>query len=147
MKVSSDYRDLLRNFNEAGVRYLVVGGYADMVHTEPHWTKDLDLWIDRSETNAAAVFTALTRFGAPLRNIRPSDFLEPEVFYQLGVAPVRVDILTSLPGVEFASAWERRVMVEFDGESVPVLSRDDLYLSSQALNRPKDRKRRKRLEK
>ena len=147
MKISSDYRDLLRNFNEAGVRYLVVGGYADMVHTEPHWSKDLDLWIDRSEPNAAAVFAALSHFGAPLTNIRPTDFLETEVFYQLGVEPVRIDVLTSVPGLDFSSAWDRRVMVDFNGESVPVLSREDLYASSKSLDRPKDRKRRKRLEK
>jgi hypothetical protein len=69
MKISSDYKDLLSIFNAAGVRYLIVGGYAVMIYTEPHYTKDLDIWIDRSDTNAQAVFKALAQFGAPL-NLR-----------------------------------------------------------------------------
>ena len=123
MKISSDYKDLLNTFNAAGVRYLVVGGYAVMIHSEPRYTKDLDIWIDRSEANAQALFTALARFGAPLKGLGPSDFTEPEVFYQVGIEPVRVDIMTSVSGL---SAWERRLMVDFSGESTPVLSLEDL---------------------
>ena len=64
MKISSDYRDLLSIFNAAGVRFLIAGGYAAMVHTEPRYTRDLDLWIDRSTANAQAVFQPLAQFGA-----------------------------------------------------------------------------------
>jgi hypothetical protein len=63
-------------FNAAGVRYLIVGGYAVMIHSEPRYTKDLGIWIDRSEANAQALFPALARFGAPLKGLRPSDFTE-----------------------------------------------------------------------
>jgi hypothetical protein len=89
MKISSDYKDLLRNLNAAGVRYLIVGGYAVMIYTEPGFTKDLDLWVDPSEGNALALFQALAQFGAPLQGIRPADFTEPELFYQVGIDPVR----------------------------------------------------------
>ena len=140
MKISSDYKDLLRNLNKGGVRYLVVGGYAVMVYTEPHYTKDIDVWIDRSEVNAKAVFRALTAFGAPLRGLQPANFTAPEVFYQMGVDPVRVDILTSLPGLDFNSAWQRRTMVDFDGEPVPVISREDLLLVKAAAGRKRDHK-------
>jgi hypothetical protein len=90
MKISSDYRDLLSIFNAAGVRYLIVGGYAVMIHTEPRFTKDLDLWVDRSSANAQALFKALAQFGAPLKGLLPADFTEPDVFYQIGMEPVRM---------------------------------------------------------
>jgi hypothetical protein len=92
MKINSDFRDLLRDLNVAGVRYLIVGGYAVMVHTEPRYTKDLDLWIEPVESNAQKLFLALAEFGAPTKDIRPSDFTEPEVFFQIGVEPIRVDL-------------------------------------------------------
>jgi hypothetical protein len=69
MKISSNYKDLLSIINAAGVRYLIVGGYAVMIYTEPHYTKDLDIWIDRSDRNAQAVFKALAQFGAPLKGL------------------------------------------------------------------------------
>jgi len=122
MKISSDYKDLLSIFNAAGVRYLIVGGYAVMIHTEPRYTKDLDIWIDRSAANAQVLFQALVRFGAPLKDLQPAYFTEPVVFYQIGMEPVRIDIMTSVTGLEFESAWERRLIVDFDGESAWVLS-------------------------
>ena len=74
MKINSDFRDLLRSLNAAGVKYLVVGGYAVMVHTEPRYTKDLDLWVDPSEDNGPRVFQALAAFGAPLVGLSAHDF-------------------------------------------------------------------------
>lgn len=82
MKINSDFRDPLRDLNAAGVRYLIVGGYAVMVHTEPRYTKDLDLWIEPLESNAQKLLVALARFGAPTSDVHPSDFTEPEVFFQ-----------------------------------------------------------------
>jgi len=82
MKINSDFRDLLQNFNGAGVRYLIVGGYAVMVHTEPRYTKDLDLWIEPTRENARLMIAALAEFGAPTTDISPDDFVEPEVFFK-----------------------------------------------------------------
>ena len=147
MKISSDYKDLLSIFNAAGVRYLIVGGYAVMIHTEPRYTKDLDIWVDRSDANAQALFKALAQFGAPLKGLRPADFTEPDVFYQIGMEPVRVDIMTSVAGLEFASAWERRMVVDFDGECAGVLSREDSLVSKKAAGRPRDHKHIRRMQK
>jgi hypothetical protein len=147
MKISSDYKDLLSIFNVAGVRYPIVGGYAAMIHTEPRYTKDLDIWVDRSEANAEALFQALARFGAPLKGLRPTDFTEPDVYYQIGMEPVRIDIVTSVAGLSFASAWDRRVVVDFDGEPAGVLSREDLLLSKKAAGRMRDRKQIRSLQK
>jgi hypothetical protein len=147
MKINSDFRDLLRSFNAAGVRYLIVGGYAVMVHTEPRYTKDLDLWIDPVEENARRMIQALLEFGAPTADIQPSDFTEPEVFFQIGVEPVRVDILTSIRGLEFEGAWARRITVDFGGEAAPVLSRPDILAAKIAAGRLRDRKDAARLKK
>jgi hypothetical protein len=147
MKINSDYKDLLRSLNAAGVRYLIVGGYAVMIHTEPSFTKDLDIWIDPSLANAHKLLPALAEFGAPLRGIQATDFTEPEVFYQIGIDPVRIDILTSLPGLEFAVAWERRLAVDFDGEPASVISRDDLIASKKITDRIRDRKHARALRK
>jgi len=147
MKINSDYKDLLRSLNAADVRYLIVGGYAVMIHTEPHFTKDLDIWIEPSFGNANKLVQALAQFGAPLRGIDAGDFTEPDVFYQIGIDPVRIDILTSLPGVDFADAWERRLAVDFDGEPASVISRDDLIVSKRITDRIRDRKHARALRK
>jgi hypothetical protein len=112
--------------NAAGIRYLIVGGYAVMVHTEPRYTKDLDIWTDPEIGNARALLKALTEFGAPLQNVRETDFVEPEVFFQIGMDPVRIDIMTSVTGLEFAAAWDRKIIVDFGGEAAPVICREDL---------------------
>jgi hypothetical protein len=119
MKINSDFRDLLRGLNAAGVRYLIVGGYAVMVHTEPRYTKDLDIWIEPTELNAKALFVALAEFGVPLNDIQPADFTQPDVFFQIGVDPVRVDIMTAVPGLEFSQALRAGGL-----PSISVASRD-----------------------
>ena len=126
MKINSDFKDLLRDLNGAGVRYLIVGGYAVMVYTEPRYTKDLDLWMEPTEPNAENLFVALAQFGVPVKDIRPSDFTDPNVFFQIGIEPVRVDIRTSVPGLDFLPAWQRKAIVDFGGESAPVLCREDV---------------------
>ncbi len=108
MFVNSDFSDLLRLFNDNGVRYLVIGGYAVIQYAEPRYTKDLDLWISADKDNAAAVYKALKEFGAPLAGLAEEDF------YQVGIHPIRVDILMGIPGLEFDSAWQHRVEVDFD---------------------------------
>jgi len=145
MKTNSDFKDLLRVLNAAGVRYLVVGGYAVMVHTEPRYTKDLDLWIEPIEANAQGLLAALSRFGAPTKDVRAEDFTEPEVFFQIGVEPVRVDIMTSVPGLDFGPAWNRKILVDFGGVSAPVLCRADVLRAKVAAGRLRDQKDVKRL--
>ena len=147
MKINSDFKDLLRSFNAAAVRYLVVGGYAVMVHTEPRYTKDLDLWVEPIEANAVRMIAALKEFGAPTSDIHSSDFIVPDTFFQIGIEPVRIDILTSVTGLDFGAAWQRRVMIDFGGEEAPVLSRQDILAAKIAAGRTRDRKDAKRLEK
>ena len=140
MKINSDFRDLLRSLNAAGVRYLIVGGYAVMVHTEPRYTKDLDIWIEPTESNAAALFAALAQFGAPTSDVQVADFTQPDVFFQIGLAPVRIDIMTSTPGLEFPGAWNRKITVEFGDEPAFVLCRKDVIAAKRGAGRIRDNK-------
>ncbi|MGA2039773.1 MAG: hypothetical protein ABSH42_10890 [Bryobacteraceae bacterium] len=145
MKINSDFKDLLRDLNAAGVRYLIVGGYAVMVHTEPRYTKDLDLWIEPIESNAQGLLAALARFGAPTKDVVAADFTEPEVFFQIGVEPVRIDIMTSVAGLDFGPAWDRKILVDFGGETAPVLCRQDVLQAKLAAGRLRDQSDVKRL--
>ena len=114
MFVNSDYSDLLKIFNDNKVKYLVIGGYAVIQYAEPRFTKDLDLWISTDVDNAQAVYNSLQEFGAPLVGLTEADFAEEGYFYQMGVPPVRIDILMGIPGLQFAEAWQRRIEVKFD---------------------------------
>ena len=95
-----------KNSTPSALRYLIVGGYAFSHYTEPRATKDLDIFIDTSPENAALVFAALARFGAPLDSITPADFQDPKSNFQIGVAPSRIDILQMIDGIEFDAAWQ-----------------------------------------
>ncbi len=134
MFVNSDFSDLLRLFNTNQVS----GGYALIQYAEPRYTKDLDLRISADATNATAVYRALREFGAPLADLTAADFAQEGYFYQMGVPPVRVDILMGIPGAVFAEAWPRRMEVDFDGSSAPFIARQDLIAAKRAAGRPQD---------
>jgi hypothetical protein len=138
MFVNSDSSDLLRLFNANNVKYLVIGGYALIQYAEPRFTKELDLWISTDPENAFAVFRSLRLFGAPLEGLTEKDFAEDGFFYQMGVPPVRVDILMGIPGLKFQEAWDKRETVWFDDLPVVFISRKDLIKAKRASGRPQD---------
>src|SRR4051794_38232446 len=104
-----DFEDLLSSFHAHGVKYLIVGGYAVSFHAQPRATKDIDLLIKCDPANAKATFAALASFGAPLDNVDEQDLANPDQFLRLGREPVAIDILSRIDGVDFETAWERRV--------------------------------------
>jgi|ERR1700682_5491563 len=134
------FRDLLHSFEKFAVEYLIVGGYAIMKYTEPHYTKDLDVWVRNSPENSRNVYDALAAFGAPLQKdgINPETFTSDNITYQIGVAPIRVDILTSIDGVRFADAWPNRVESTFLGLPVSFISLNDLIANKKAAGRASD---------
>lgn len=99
-----DFFDLFCALNAAEARYLVVGGYAVTFHARPRFTKDLDVWIDPDPANAARVWKALAAYGAPVRELSPTDLSSASTVFQIGLPPNRIDLLTSLDGVEFSTA-------------------------------------------
>jgi predicted nucleotidyltransferase len=133
-----DLKDLLRSFNDHGVKYLIIGGYAFGVHAEPRATKDLDIFIRSDDENSKAVFRALAQYGAPLSNISAADFTDSTTF-QIGQPPSRIDILQHIDGVTFDEAWKNRIEGLVEGEiQAAVISRDDLIRNKLATGREED---------
>lgn len=138
MHLSRDFEEMLSALSSARVRFLVVGAHAVAYHAEPRYTKDLDLWVDPTPENAQRVWTALAHFGAPLRGVPASEFTRPSLVYQLGVEPIRIDILTSIDGCRFATAWKRRVRTMIGDAECYVIAKADLIRNKRAAGRPQD---------
>lgn len=130
--------EMLRALRDEGVEHLVIGDHALAAHGYVRATLDIDIWVRPSADNAARTWRALQRFRAPLKKMNPRDFAEREVLYQIGVPPSRIDIMTSVTGLEFEAAWPRRIMASFGDLEVPVLGGDDLRASKRAAGRLKD---------
>jgi hypothetical protein len=136
--MNRDFAERLDALSGAGADYLIVGAHALAVHGRPRATGDLDLWIRPTPENARRVWEALTDFGASLRELTVEDLSTPDVVFQIGVEPARIDLLTSVTALSFDEAWGRRVQREVEGRILPFLSRDDLVRNKSALGRPRD---------
>lgn len=137
---------MLSALSGTGADFLVVGAYALAAHGHPRATGDLDLWVRPTPENALRVWQALIDFGAPFSKLKVDDFSTPDIVYQIGIAPRRIDILTSITGVLFDDAWSNRINVEIDGISLPVLGREELLANKKATGRPQDNVDAKTLE-
>jgi len=144
--VNPDFRDLFAEFNAHGVEYLVVGAHALAVHGHVRATKDLDVWVRPVLENASRVLRALVAFGAPTRELMEADLVEPGLVFQIGVPPVRIDIVTSIDGVAFDEAWPARLLTKFADQPVGVLSRKHLIQNKRASGRTQDLADLERLE-
>lgn len=129
---------MLSALSAEGAEYLMIGAYALAVHGHPRATGDLDLWVRAEPGNARRVMAALKRFGAPLAELNEADLARPDVVYQIGVQPVRVDILTSVSGVTFEEAWRDRLTTRLEGLEVPVIGRAHLIRNKRATGRTRD---------
>ncbi|MGH8675685.1 MAG: hypothetical protein ACREVG_15410 [Burkholderiales bacterium] len=136
--MSPDFKDLLSEFNARGVEYLVVGAHALAAHGRVRATGDLDVWVRPEAANAGRVMEALVEFGAPLHDLTIEDLRRPGTIFQIGVAPLRIDILTDIDAVEFDEAWSSRFVAQFAGETVPVLSVPLLIRNKRAVGRAQD---------
>lgn len=136
--VNSDFRELLAEFNAQGVEYLIVGAHALAAHGHVRATKDLDVWVRADAANARRVIEALRVFGAPLHDLTEADLSTPGVVFQIGVAPLRIDVLTAIDGVTFDEAWPARMQTEFADVPVFVLSRQHTIQNKRAAGRTQD---------
>jgi len=136
--LNPDYRDMLSAFADAEVDYLVIGAYAMAAHGHPRATGDIDLWVRSTSTNANRVLEALSAFGAPLAKVDREDLQTPDTVFQIGVSPRRIDILTTIEGVDFEEAWSERMTIEIEGLTVPIISREHLIANKRALGRQQD---------
>lgn len=138
--MTDDFREFLEALLAARVTFLVVGAHALAVHGTPRATGDLDIWVRADLVNAKRILEALTAFGAPIDDLRikVEDFAKAGIVAQLGLPPYRIDILTSISGVDFDPAWTGRIEGVVAGITVPVLAREDFIRNKRASGRTKD---------
>lgn len=139
MDVSSDYKDLFRILNKHKVKFLVVGAYAVIYYTEPRYTKDMDIWVKPDENNARKIYNALKEFGAPLKDVTPEDFANKNMVYQIGIEPVRIDIIMGTGDIKFNSAWKNRTRSKYGDTPINIMGRKELVITKKKANRPQDR--------
>jgi hypothetical protein len=133
-----DFVELLRAFAAADVRFMVVGAYALGLHGRPRATGDLDVWVDATPENAASVLRALAEFGAPLHDLTADDLSREGITYQIGLPPLRIDILTTLTGITFSEAWPHRVRGNLGDVEVDFIGRAHFIRNKRATGRHKD---------
>ena len=136
--MNQDFKDLLAEFNARKVEFLVVGAHALAAHGCVRATRDLDLWVRPQLDNAKRVMSALRAFGAPLHDLTEADLSTPGVTFQIGLPPLRIDILTAITGVDFEEAWPDRMQTKFADQPVSVLSRQHLLQNKRATGRKQD---------
>ncbi len=138
MILDPDFKEFIQSLNANGVRYLVVGGYAVAMHGHPRYTKDLDIWLELTEANAACVVKALEQFGFGTLQLEIEDFVVPDQIIQLGYPPHRIDLITSLPGVNFEVCYASRVALTVSDVNVDFIDLDNLKKNKRASGRLQD---------
>ena len=136
--MNQDFRDLLAEFNGRQVEFLLVGAHALAAHGHVRANQDLDIWVRPSAENAKRVIEALRAFGAPLHDLTEKDLSTPGLIFQIGVEPIRIDVLTATDGVQFDEAWAERVISKMADQPVTVLSREHLIKNKLAAARTQD---------
>jgi len=135
-----DFEELLAEFNARNVRYLIGGAHALAAHARPRASKDLDIYIEPTKANATRALAALRGFfrGRAPRYVSVSALLDPNAIIQLGVAPVRIDLLSHLATVSFSDAWSRRLVAKFGNVPANYIGIDDLIAEKTHFARPQD---------
>jgi len=136
--LNQDFKEFIQSLNDNHVRYLVVGGYAVAFHGHPRYTKDIDIWIERTPRNASQVVKALDQFGFGSLGLKEADFLVPDQIIQLGYPPNRIDLLTTLSGVDFEDSYSSRVEIEVDDVLVNFIDLENLKKNKKASGRHQD---------
>lgn len=136
--LNEDYKEMLQALADEKVRFLLVGAYALAAHGYLRATMDIDIWVMPSPWNADAVLRALRRFGAPLHDLTAADLQADGTVFQIGVAPRRIDIITTASGLHFEETFERSLTVDIEGIEVHVPSLDDLIRNKRTAGRTKD---------
>ena len=134
----SDFTEFLKLLNENAVEYLLVGGFAVAIHGYPRATADMDVWVARDAANGERIVSALREFGFDLPMLTADLFQEPDRVVRMGNAPIRIELLTSIDGVDFDDCVSRAIVQMIDGESVRVIGLDDLKVNKRASGRNKD---------
>ena len=138
IQIPTDFKEFLQLLNSNEVEYLLVGGYAVSAHGYPRPTGDMDIWVARNSVNAGRIAKALREFGFSATSAVDCLFLEENRVVQLGIPPMRIDILMSVSGIDFGPCFAKRSVREIDGVTVNLICRDDLIANKRASGRHKD---------
>jgi hypothetical protein len=138
MPANPDFRDLLSALNDEKAEYLLVGAHAVIFYTEPRYTKDMDIFVNATKENASRVYRALGSFGAPLETLDESDLQDLKTVFQIGIEPNRIDIIASISGVDFETAWKNRVSSTYGDVPVNIIGKEDLIAAKKAAGRLQD---------
>ncbi len=138
MALSEDWKEFLELLNSRDVEYVIVGAQSLAFHGRPRHTGDLDILVRPTPDNARLLLALLNQFGFEQSNFKETDFLQPEQIIQLGRAPSRIDLLTSISGVSTDEAFDSKVSAILDGIPVFILGKDALIRNKRAVGRPQD---------
>lgn len=138
MVLNQDFKEFIQSLNDHNVRYLIIGGYAVAFHGHPRYTKDLDVWIELGQENAANILKALAHFGFGSLGLTEDDFLEPDQIVQLGFPPSRIDILTTLEGVDFDECFASKIVTTIDNIQMNFIDLENLKKNKKATGRLQD---------
>jgi predicted nucleotidyltransferase len=138
IRLHTDFKDFLRLLNSHKVEYLLIGGYAVGFHGYPRATADMDIWIAISNDNAAKTVNVLQKFGFDVPELSMELFLQQNKIIRLGNAPIRIEILTTISGVQFEECFRHKVKALIDGIKVNVINLEDLKKNKKACARVKD---------
>jgi len=138
MKLSKDLREFIGLLNSKGIKFIIVGGHAVAYHGHPRFTGDIDFFVECSPANAKALEQVIIAFGFAGLGLTANDFLKPETVIQLGRPPNRIDILTSITGVDFVRAWQTKTAALIDGIPIFIISKELLIKNKRAVHRPQD---------
>jgi predicted nucleotidyltransferase len=136
--IEADYIDMITALTDENVQFLLVGGYAVGLHGYQRSTKDIDFWVLASQENSARLTKALEKFGAPMHDFSSTAFEKKGTNFQIGVAPIRIDIITEIAGVEFEDAYRNMKIMDIDGHKIPVISIPDLIKNKKNTGRKRD---------
>lgn len=138
MYVQEDFLELLKYFNKHKVRYCVVGAFAVGFHGRPRYTKDMDILVEPSEANGKKIIKAIEDFGFASLQLTKKDFAKPEQIVQLGQEPIRIDLITSIPGCTFEEIWENKKIGKYGSEDVYFIGFKELIKNKKVSGRYQD---------
>lgn len=147
MKISEDFKEFFELLNRNNVNYLLIGGYAYSIHAEPRYTKDVDIFYERKNENAGKLLRTIKEFGFGSLDLTVEDFMKAERIIQLGVPPLRIDLLNDIEGITFEEAWQNKIESTYGDQPIYVLSKADLIKNKKASGREQDLLDVKELEK
>ena len=138
MVITQDFKEFIESLNGNDVKYLVIGGFAVAFHGHPRYTKDLDIWVNSTNSNVKKLLRALNDFGFESLGLTLEDFLNPENVIQLGYPPNRIDLVTEIKGVDFELCYVQKVETQIDRLKVNFIDLNNLKKNKKATGRAQD---------